>query len=416
MSQILALKQVLEVFSQSTGLNINYHKSSMMPINVDDPTLRELAEGFGCQIGTLPFTYLGLSVGTSRPSIQDLTPVVHRLERRLTATSSFLSQGARLQFILSAISSMPLHLLCTIHIPPGILKQFNRIIRQCLWRDNIDTPKQSLAAWDLICKPKMKGGLGIVDFQNKNEALLMKFLHKFYNKQMDIPWVKLIWDTYYHEEVPHAAKSCGSYWWRDISKLMDKYRGVTRPDVHQGDFVLFWLDEWEIGDSRVPLSIRFSRIFSYVKDDKISVRDMILLQDRAVELHLPLSERAHEEWQLINSWIDSVQLSTTQPDAWNCIWGKYTAAKYYNHLYENVVVCPLFKWIWKSKCIMRVKMFAWLLLSDRLNTRDMLQCRHWHVTETYDCVLCSGQHRETRDHLFFNCQFSMRVWNYLQIV
>jgi hypothetical protein len=187
MSQIMALKQVLEVFSQSTGLSINYHKSSMMPINVDDTTLRELAKGFGCQIGTLPFTYLGLSVGTSRPSIQDLTPVVHRLERRLTATSSFLSQGARLQLILSAISSMPLHLLCTIHIPPGILKQFNRIIRQCLWRDNIDTPKQSLAAWDLICKPKMKGGLGIVDFQNKNEALLMKFLHKFYNKQMEIP-------------------------------------------------------------------------------------------------------------------------------------------------------------------------------------------------------------------------------------
>jgi hypothetical protein len=64
---------------------------------------------------------------------------------------------------------------------------------------------------------------------------------------------------------------------------------------------------------------------------------------------------------------------------------------------------------------MRVKMFAWLLLGDRLNTRDMLQHRHWHVTKTYDCVLCPGQHRETRDHLFFMCQFSSRVWNYLQI-
>jgi hypothetical protein len=121
----------------------------MMPINVDDNTLRQLAAGFGCQIGMLTFTYLALSVGTSRPSIQDFTPVVHRLERRLTSTSSFLSQGARLQLILSTISSMPLHLLCIIHIPPRILKQFNRIIRQCLWRDNINTTVSCSLGYDL---------------------------------------------------------------------------------------------------------------------------------------------------------------------------------------------------------------------------------------------------------------------------
>jgi hypothetical protein len=64
----------------------------------------------------------------------------------------------------------------------------------------------------MICKPKQKGGLGIVDFQKKNDALLIKFLHKFYNKEMEIPWVKLIWETYYYLDVPHAAKDCGSYW------------------------------------------------------------------------------------------------------------------------------------------------------------------------------------------------------------
>jgi hypothetical protein len=150
LEQVIALKEVLKVYSDSTGLHINYHKSSMMAINVDDEVMQQLANGFGCQIGTLPFTYLGLAVGTTKPMIQDLTPVVHRLERRLTATSCFLSQGARLQLIVSAISSLPLHMLCTVRIPPGILKKFNRIIRQCLWRDNVDTPKQSLAAWDMV--------------------------------------------------------------------------------------------------------------------------------------------------------------------------------------------------------------------------------------------------------------------------
>jgi hypothetical protein len=195
LDQVLALKEVLQTYSLSTGLHINYHKSSMMAINVERERMEVLAQGFGCQIGSLPFPYLGLAVGTTRPSIQDLTHVVHRLERRLLATSSFLLQGARLQLITSAISSMPIHMLCTVHIPPGITKEFDRIIRQCLWRDNVDTPKQSLASWKIICKPKAKGGLGIINFQKKNDALLMKFLHKFYNKKLDIPWVKLVWET-----------------------------------------------------------------------------------------------------------------------------------------------------------------------------------------------------------------------------
>jgi hypothetical protein len=68
----------------------------MMAISVEDSVVQQLAQGFECQIGTLPFTYLGLAVGTTKPSIQVLSPIVHMLERRLTATSCFLSQGARL--------------------------------------------------------------------------------------------------------------------------------------------------------------------------------------------------------------------------------------------------------------------------------------------------------------------------------
>jgi hypothetical protein len=46
----------------------------------------------------------------------------------------------------------------------------------------------------MIFKPKLKGGLGIVDFQKQSATLLIKFLDKFYNKQ-DLPWVHLVWDA-----------------------------------------------------------------------------------------------------------------------------------------------------------------------------------------------------------------------------
>jgi hypothetical protein len=118
------------------------------------------------------------------------------LERKLTSIPSFLSQGAKLQLVDSALSSMSTFFLCSLQIPPSILNQLNRILRQCLWRVNIDTPKKSLASWEMLCKHKNKGGVGIVNFQKHNEALLLKYMDKFYNKS-GTPWVKLIWRTYY---------------------------------------------------------------------------------------------------------------------------------------------------------------------------------------------------------------------------
>jgi hypothetical protein len=189
--EILVLKDTLLKISKSTGLKINFDKSQMLPINVAPDDLNHLAGVFGCQVGRMPFTYMGLPLGTTRPSITVLSPLVCRLERKLSASSSFLSQGARLKLINSALASLPLHFLCTLSLPPGLTKQFDRIIHQCLWTDKFDEPKQSLAAWDLVCLPKENGGLGVVNFQKQNAALLIKFLDKFYNRRRSLGLVDL---------------------------------------------------------------------------------------------------------------------------------------------------------------------------------------------------------------------------------
>jgi hypothetical protein len=91
-AQLLALKEVLHKFLLSTGLKINYNKSHMVTINAPDDLLNDLVEEFGCQIGSMPFTYLGLPLGTTKPRIIDLMPLARRLERRLACSSCFLSQ------------------------------------------------------------------------------------------------------------------------------------------------------------------------------------------------------------------------------------------------------------------------------------------------------------------------------------
>jgi hypothetical protein len=75
-------------------------------------------------------------------------------------------------------------------------------------------------------------------------------------------------DSYYSLDAPHAAKLCGSYWWRDIAKLMDNFHAVAKPDVKIGETILFWADEWEVDNSRIPLQQRFPRLFLFCQGCK----------------------------------------------------------------------------------------------------------------------------------------------------
>ena len=110
----------------------------------------------------------------------------------------------------------------------------------------------------------------IVNLTIQNRALLSKHLSKFYNKA-DIPWVSLIWNTYYDGVVPHGTVLCGSYWWRDILKLNEVFRLYSEVTINMGDSVLLWFDAWVFLGSSVPLRERFPRLFSFAIDDKVSV-------------------------------------------------------------------------------------------------------------------------------------------------
>jgi hypothetical protein len=167
-------------------------------------------------------------------------------------------------------------------------------------------------------------------------------------------------------------------------------------------------------DSR-PMKDRFPRLHSYALNDNLSAAQVYFSTDLLDLFFLPLSNQAHQEFLLLQDLMME-HTPSDQNDVWSYCWGgPYKAAKFYDHIHSHIQVPGVYKWLWKSSCIMRTKVFAWLLLSDRLNTRDMLQRRHWRVTNDTHCELCLLDAYEDRSHLFFECNFSMRIWNYLQI-
>jgi hypothetical protein len=105
-------------------------------------------------------------------------------------------------------------------------------------------------------------------------------------------------------------------------------------------------------------------------------------------------------------------------DSWIYVWGSafYTSRKYYQYCFREIVPHDAFKWIWKSKCIPRVKFFCWIVFSDRLNTRGMLKRRNFQLSTGYTCVCCDTLVEETIEHLFLHCSFSTTCWTSLNII
>jgi hypothetical protein len=379
----------------------------MYSINIAPEKMTALASTFGCEIGSMPFTYLGLPMGTTKPRIEDLAPMMNRVERRLSACSTWLSHSGRLQMLNSAITPITTYAMCTIKLPKGVIENIDRARKQCLWRGNSEKKKGgNLVAWPTVMLPKDKGGLGVINLSLHNDALLMKQLSKFYDKA-DIPWVRLIWNKYYVGRVPHATREMGSFWWKDILRLNVLFRGIAKCQIGNGASACFWDDLWLDG----VLAHKYPRLASFARSEEISILQVMQADDLDTLFMLPLSEEALDELVSLQNQLQAIDYDENAIDKWMPIWGsQYTSRKYYKHVFKYIDAHAAFKMIWKSKCSPRIKFFAWLILVDRLNTKTMLQRRHLNVQGGQNCVMCNTGALETIEHLFFDCPFAKECW------
>jgi len=65
-------------------------------------------------------------------------------------------------------------------------------------------------AWHLVCTSKKHGGLGVLDLRFQNKAMLIKNLHKFFNK-LDIPWVHFVWEKLFGNGSLPTERKRGSF-------------------------------------------------------------------------------------------------------------------------------------------------------------------------------------------------------------
>jgi len=141
------------------------------------------------------------------------------------------------------------------------------------------TEKPPKAAMEMVCMPKEERWFGVIDLKSHNEALMMKNLHKFFNR-VSIIWKKL----YPNGRLLNHVKN-GSFWLRDILKFLDIFKGFTVVQIVDRKRCLLWDD---LCHSQV-LRLELLELHSFAKKF-ISVK-MVVSRNSALQLfHLPISK------------------------------------------------------------------------------------------------------------------------------
>jgi hypothetical protein len=96
------------------------------------------------------------------------------------------------------------------------------------------------------------------------------------------------------------------------------------------------------------------------------------------------------------------------------IWGLDKKVFSVNSLYKKKVMDQVsvpYKFLWKSKLPHKIKIFIWLVVRNKILTKDILNKRNWKGSQ--ECCFYGGD--ESIDHLFFHCPIARYTWRVIQV-
>jgi len=137
-----SVKRVLRWFALCSGLHINFFKSSLIGINVDDSCLDEFAKSFFCRHDSLPCNYMGMPLGSNPRRISTLKPIIDKFWKKLTSWKGrMLSMAGRICLIKSVLNSLSLYFMSIFLMPKGICRLLTSIQRKFLWSGTVKMRK-----------------------------------------------------------------------------------------------------------------------------------------------------------------------------------------------------------------------------------------------------------------------------------
>lgn len=186
------LVKLLSCFEEASGLQINLNKSSLFGVRVDKGEVSRLALSLHCADGDLPFTYLGLPIGSNMRRLDSWDVVLDKTSKKLNSWKArSLSMRGRLTLVKSVLSSLPIYFLSLFRMPVTVVAKLERVRNKFLWGAAEDSRKIIWANAGKSAGKFEAGGLGIGSLKAKNLALLAKWWWR-YRVEMGSLWTRVI--------------------------------------------------------------------------------------------------------------------------------------------------------------------------------------------------------------------------------
>jgi hypothetical protein len=142
-------------------MRINYKKSEIIPLGLDETETALFANILGCVVGNLPIKYLGIPLHYTKLRREGIQPLIDKILKRIAGwRGKLLSYAARLTLIIAFLASIPIYLLSFFKFPKWALDMINTQMANCLWNEFKGHRKIHLANWKTICKKRNMGALG----------------------------------------------------------------------------------------------------------------------------------------------------------------------------------------------------------------------------------------------------------------
>ena len=119
-----------------------------------------------------------------------------KFEKRLAGwKSNILPMGGRVIMLKVVLACLPVYYLSLFQIPKTIKEDLDKIQRRFLWGGSSSNKKLHWVDWKSVCNLKELGGLGLIDLNLKNRALLNKWIWRF-SEEPKALWSSIICSKY----------------------------------------------------------------------------------------------------------------------------------------------------------------------------------------------------------------------------
>lgn len=200
LKSVMGVKQVLQCFELLSGLKINFHKSKMYGFGTDILNVPFWATRMGCGIGTFPFTYLGMQLGSNPRNKSFWQPNINNMNRNLALwKSKLLNQAGKTVLLKSVINSTPNYWFNIFAMPKQVQDEIEKIRRCFFWgeekRAGVILRKMHTLNWNTLCLPKKVGGLNLASLHYRNGEMLGKWWWRIQQDRGSL-WYKIVVEIY----------------------------------------------------------------------------------------------------------------------------------------------------------------------------------------------------------------------------